>query len=90
MSARYGRVTGLRPRSDIGEELIGAADAIADMAQRIQLNGPEITYASEKLAFALYKSAEALALCGVELEDVITEVHRGYRHGIWSRTGETR
>ena len=29
-----------------------AADAIADMAQRVQLNGPEPTYASEKLAYA--------------------------------------
>ena len=28
---------------------MGAADAIADMAQRVQLNGPEPTYASEKL-----------------------------------------
>jgi hypothetical protein len=23
-----------------------------------------------------------LALCGVELEEVITDVHRGYRHGL--------
>ena len=37
-------------RPDVGEELMGAADAIADMAQRVQLNGPEPTYASEKLA----------------------------------------
>ena len=43
------------------------------MAQRVQLNGPEPTYASEKLGHALYKAAEALALCDVELEEVITE-----------------
>ncbi len=47
-----------RPRRDsrgrdatysVGDALIDAADAIADMAQRVQLNGPEPTYASEKL-----------------------------------------
>ena len=81
MSTRNGRVTRLRTRSDLGEELMGAADAIADMAQRVQLNGPEPTYASEKLSHALYKAAEALALCGVELEHVMTEVRQGYRHG---------
>jgi hypothetical protein len=48
MSTRNGRVARLRTRSDVGEELMGAADAIADMAQRVQLNGPEPTYASEK------------------------------------------
>jgi hypothetical protein len=62
-----------------------AADAIADMAQRVQLNGPEVTYASEKLGHALYKSAEALALCGVELEYVVGELHRGYRRGVLIR-----
>ena len=62
-----------RPSAD------GRVDAIADMAQRVQLNGPEPTYASEKLAYALYKAAEGLALCDVELEEVISEVHRGYR-----------
>ena len=65
MSARNGRVTRLRPRSDVGEELMGAADAIADMAQRVQLNGPEPTYASEKLSHALYMAAEGLALLRV-------------------------
>jgi hypothetical protein len=75
----------VRREPDVGRELMDAADAIADMAQRVQLNGPEPTYASEKLAHALYKSAEALALCGVELEEVITEAHRGYRHGLYLR-----
>ena len=54
----------------IDEALIDAADAIADMAQRVQLNGPEPTYASEKLGHALYKAAEGLALCDVELDEV--------------------
>ena len=83
MSARNGRVTRLRPRSYVGEELMGAADAIADMAQRVQLNGPEPVYASEKLGHALYKAAEGLALCDVELEEVAEETRRGHQHGRW-------
>jgi predicted HAD superfamily Cof-like phosphohydrolase len=65
-----------------------AVDSIADMAQRVQLNGPEVNYASEKLEHTLYKCAEALALCGIELEEVISEVHRGYRHGRWTQDGQ--
>ena len=72
---------GARARPEIAVALLEAAHAIADMARRVQLNGPEVTYASEKLGHALYKAAEALALCDVELEDVIGEAHRGYRHG---------
>ena len=83
MSTRNGRVTRPRPRSDIGEELMGAADAIADMAQRVQLNGPEPTYASEKLSYALFKAAEGLALCDVELAEVTEEARRGHEHGTW-------
>ena len=60
MSTRNGRLVRLRSRLDVGEELMGAADAIADMAQRVELNGPEPTYASEKLSHALYKAAEGL------------------------------
>ena len=85
MSTRNGRVTRLRPRSDVDEELMGAADAIADMAQRVQLNGPEPTYASEKLSHALYKAAEGLALCGAELHEVTEEARRGHGHGLWIR-----
>ena len=83
MSPRNGRVTRLRPRSDAGEELMGAADAVADMAQRVQLNGPEPTYASEKLSYALFKVAEGLAVCDVELEEVAEEARRGHQHGRW-------
>jgi hypothetical protein len=74
-----------RGEPDTGAALMDAVDAIADMAQRVKLNGPEMKYASEKLGFALYKCAEALALCDAELEHIITEVHRGYRHGLWPR-----
>jgi hypothetical protein len=78
-----------RGEPDIGQALIDAAEAIADMARRVQLNGPEVTYASEKLGHALYKAAEGLALCGVEIDEVTAEVGRGHEHGIWLR-GEDR
>ena len=83
MSARNGRVTRLRPPCDVAEELMGAADAIADMAQRVQLNGPEPVYASEKLCYALFKAAEGLALCEVEFAEVREEARRGHEHGTW-------
>jgi hypothetical protein len=85
MATRSRRVSRLRIRSDVGEELIGAADAIADMSQRVQLNGPEPTYASEKLSYALFKAAEGLALCEVELAEVTEEARRGHEHGMWVR-----
>ena len=75
------RATRMRERPDSARALLDAADAIADMAQRVQLNGPEITYASEKLGHALYKAAEALALCDVKLEEVAEEARRGHQHG---------
>jgi len=53
MATHSRRVSRLRTRSDVGEGLMGAADAIAEMAQRVQLNGPEPVYASEKLGHAL-------------------------------------
>ena len=77
------RTTRARGRPGIGEALLDAADAIADMAQRVQLNGPEVTYASEKLGHALYKAAEGLALCDVELAEVTEEARRGHDHGRW-------
>jgi hypothetical protein len=83
MATHSGRVRRLRTRSDVGEELMGAADAIADMAQRVQLNGPEPTYASEKLSYAVFKAAEGLALCDVELAEVTEEARRGHEHGTW-------
>jgi hypothetical protein len=85
MATHARRNTRARARHAIDTAVSDAADAIADMAQRVQLNGPEPTYASEKLGHALYKSAEALALCEVALEEVITDVHRGYRHGLYLR-----
>ena len=78
-----------RGEPDLGQALMDAADAIADMARRVQLNGPEPVYASEKLGHALYKAAEGLALCGVEIDEVTAEVCRGHEHGMWLR-GEDR
>ena len=46
-------------------------------------------YAGEKLGHALYKAAEGLALCGVEIDEVTAEVCRGHEHGMWLR-GEDR
>jgi hypothetical protein len=73
---------------EIAQALMDTADAIADMAQRVQLNGPEPMYASEKLGHALYKAAEGLALCGVEIDEVTAEVCRGHGHGLWLRADE--
>jgi hypothetical protein len=78
-----------RGEPDRGQALMDAADAIADMAWRVQLNGPEPVYASEKLGHALYKAAEGLALRDVEIDEVTAEVCRGNEHGMWLR-GEDR
>ena len=43
----------------------------------------EPTYASEKLSYALFKAAEGLALCDVELAEVTDEARRGHDHGRW-------
>ncbi|MGO9889717.1 MAG: hypothetical protein ACLP0L_17655 [Solirubrobacteraceae bacterium] len=72
-----------RREPDLGPLLMDAIDSIADMADRVRLNGPEVNYAAEKLTWARYRTAEALALCGVELQDVLTEVHGGFAHGAW-------
>ena len=72
-----------RGEPDLAQALTDAADAIGDMAQRVQRNGPEPVYASEKLGHALYKAAEGLALCGVEIDEVTAEVCRGHEHGLW-------
>jgi hypothetical protein len=40
-------------------------------------------YASEKLSYALFKAAEGLALCDVELAEVTEEARRGHEHGTW-------
>jgi hypothetical protein len=83
MTTRARRATRTRARYGVDDALLDAADAIADMAQRVQLNGPEPTYASEKLEHALYKAAEGLALCDATLEEVTEEVRRGHQHGLW-------
>jgi hypothetical protein len=42
-----------RREPDPGPLLMDAVDSIADMAQRVKRNGPELTYAAEKLTWAL-------------------------------------
>ncbi len=49
----------------------------------MQLNGAEPTYASEKLSYAVFKAAEGLALCDVEITEVTEEARRGHEHGMW-------
>ena len=88
MATRPRRIPPPRATYSVDDAVIDAADAIADMAQRVQLNGPEPTYASEKLAYALYKAAEGLALCGVEFAEAREEARRGHGHGLWIREGE--
>jgi hypothetical protein len=83
MSTRARRVTRPRRRYGVDGAVLDAADAVADMAQRVQLNGPEPVYASEKLGHALYKAAEGLALCDTTLEEVTEEARRGHQNGLW-------
>jgi hypothetical protein len=81
MATRFRRITRPRPSYTVDDALIDAVDAISDMAQRVQLNGPEAVYASEKLEHALSKAAEGLALCDVELDEVAHEARRGHLNG---------
>jgi hypothetical protein len=77
MMRRAARTTARAGRKpEVVEALMDAADAIADMAQRVQLNGPEPVYASENLGHALYKAAEGLALCDAELDELTAEARR--------------
>jgi hypothetical protein len=85
MATRPRRISRARATYSVDDALIHAADAIADMAQRVQLNGPEPTYASEKLGQALSKAAEGLALCDASLEEVTEEARRGHLNGLLIR-----
>ena len=85
MATRARRITRPRPTYTVDDALIDAVDAIADMAQRVQLNGPETVYASEKLGHALSKAAEGLALCDASLEEVTEEARRGHLNGLLIR-----
>ena len=79
------RAGSLREVLDEDRALLDAADAIADMAYRVRLNGAERVYASEKLGHALVKAAEGLALCDVSLDEVTEQARNGYRHGLYIR-----
>jgi hypothetical protein len=85
MATRPRRIPPPRATYSVDDAVIDAADAIADMAQRVQLNGPEPTYASEKLSHALSKAAEGLALCDASLEEVTEEARRGHLNGLLIR-----
>jgi hypothetical protein len=85
MSKPARRIATVPELPDEDRALLDAADAIADMAYRVRLNGPEPVYASEKLGHALYKAAEGLALCDVKLDEVTEEARRGHQHGLWIR-----
>ena len=63
--------------------LLDARDDIRDMSQRVLDNGPEVHYASEKLGHALFKAAEGLALCDIDLDAVLEQVRRGWARGEW-------
>jgi hypothetical protein len=71
------------PSSISGEDLIDAAHDVLDMSQRVIANGAEPVYASEKMALALFKAAEALAVCDAELQLVLGHAEQGWRHGRW-------
>jgi hypothetical protein len=75
---------------EVAQALMDVADAIADMAQRDRLNGPEPTYASEKLAYAVERAAEGLAFCGAELHEVIDGATSGQvtAVGCWSASAD--
>ena len=70
-----------RRRPDVGAALMDAADAIADMAQRVQLNGPEPTYASEKLATRCTRRPRGSRCATSSSSEVTEEARRGYEHG---------
>jgi hypothetical protein len=63
--------------------LMEAVDVIAEMAARVKRNGPERYYAGEKLSYALFKAAEALAIVGAERQIVLEAADRGFEHGLW-------
>jgi hypothetical protein len=63
--------------------MLHATATVADMAGRVLRNGPEPCYATEKLSFAVFKAAEALALCEVDIATVIEDARAGHRRGLW-------
>jgi hypothetical protein len=68
------------------DDLLEAAASIADMAGRVQSNGGERHYTTEKLSHALFKAAEGLALAGlVDVDDVCEQARKGFERGRWLR-----
>lgn len=59
--------------------LIGLVEGINDQCQRVTLNGPEPTYAGEKLEVALHQLARALVITGMtptEIRDAAADAAR--------------
>jgi hypothetical protein len=54
-------------------DVVASGESVADMGGRVVANGGEDVYCSEKLAHAVFKAAEGLALCGVELDAAIKQ-----------------
>src|SRR5438309_1214682 len=60
---RAGRKPPMTVNAQSGAALDAACIDIADLVARVIQNGPEPNYATEKLARAVFKAAEGLALC---------------------------
>lgn len=59
--------------------LLGLVEDINDQCQRVARNGPEPTYAGEKLEFALHQLARALVITGMtptEIRDTAADAAR--------------
>jgi hypothetical protein len=53
-----------------------AVQVIREMAARVRRNGPERYHAGERLSYALFKAAGALAIVGTERQVVLEEADR--------------
>ena len=49
---------------------MGLVDDISDQCERVARNGPEPTYAGEKLEFALHQLARALVITGMTPSEI--------------------
>jgi hypothetical protein len=57
-------MTGQATRTNLGRRLVEMVEDAAEHCQRVIRNGPERTYANEKLSFAFRRLASALVLIG--------------------------
>jgi hypothetical protein len=69
-------MTARRDRQRAETRLTELVDDVADMCRRVLQNGPEPSYADEKLGFALRQLATALVIIGWtrnQIRDIATE-----------------